>query len=470
MFSFDLRTVQDEVDYGDFFFVELLKMKYPAVFNVLMLRDNRHAILETKRENNKNLYKLKSDGFDFLIERNKKIFELLNQNSIDNINNLIKKLFNEKDAVPLNSIRYVDNYYKYFNLTVSPKDIRRNEFLEVLDYSFEDAKPIIDKWFNDRNRGRLDILFYNYGLSDFEHFKQIQNYIYGIKKVSYSINLKNAVTNFHVALSNAGFYRESLKEFFKSGSEEQLDELIILLLFPEGIMDAYNGIFIEQLYQEGEEGNNLYSKAKSKELIISRFNEMHIKNFSFRLLFDTWKVMVNGKDFNAWDDDILNLTRDFAYYIIKNQFEVKKDIQILFNRDKEFDENEQNNAVKSEILYRKKYNVINDISEILTNEFIHISNTGTGSQFDDKKQRILFFRRLCFEFLVPSRKLFEFIEDMNIVSGKFDDYNLYESEILRFYPVEKEEFGQFDTDVFDLLAKKYHDSGKQQINLGPLAV
>ena len=56
----------------------------------------------------------------------------------------------------------------------------------------------------------------------------------------------------------------------------------------------------------------------------------------------------------------------------------------------------------------------------------------------------------------------EFIEDMRIAPEGYKKYSLYESQVLRLYPVSKEEFGQFDTKVFDQLEKKYHDYWKNK--------
>jgi len=469
MYSFDLKSIQDEVDYGDFFLVELLKMKYPSVFNILQFRDNRHVILELNRKKNRNVYKLLPEGFDNLKEKNKKIFDLLNQNTNDNIHNLLKELFNEMERVPLNSIRYVDNYYKYFNLIVSQNDIKRKEFLKVLDYSFQDAKPIIDNWFKEKNKGSLDILFNNYGLSDFEHFGQIQNYIYGIKKVSIGIELRNAVTNFHVALNNAGFYRESLSKFLKSNSREQLDELIIQLLFPEGIMDAYNGIFIEQLYTEGEEGNNLYSKEKSKELIISRFKQLQNDN-ALNLLFDDWKTIVSGKDFDKWDEDIFKLTNDFADQIIENMEFFKPLIAARVENEKTLEKSGQNKAVIKGDAYRKEYNILKDVGEILANNFLHLPGENKNDLQKEKKIRISFYRELIKNLDLPAYHLSNFIILCGPHLESYKDYNIYEGELLDIYPINKNEFEKIDNELFQGLSAEFdfrvdlRNKGKLKIN------
>jgi hypothetical protein len=222
-------------------------------------------------------------------------------------------------------------------------------------------------------------------------------------------------------------------------------------------MDAYNGIFIEQLYLEGEEGNNLYSKEKSKELVINRFNETLNKSRSIILLIQQWKVIISGKDFNSSDDGILNLTNRFAYFIQQNWREFKSEISLLYERDKKADNNNENKAQLTNSYFSKEFDIVKDLIKILTNEYRYSTTEKESvAQYDDKKQRFGFFRQLCLDLLIPYRRMNEFIENMGIIPEKYKSFNSYESQILKYYPIKKEKFGKFDKNVFQLLEKEYH--------------
>ncbi len=451
MFSFDVNAVRDEVDYSDFFLVMLLKMKYPSVYNILQFRDNRHTILDAKKEENKTVYHFLQNGFDDLTSKNRQVFDALTSNSRESIKNLLAVLFKESGQIPVNSIRFVENYYRYFNLSISPSDLKRGEFFKVLRYLFDDARPIIDKWFKEKNRGNLEIIFFNYSLSDFDDFEQIKNYIYGMKKVA-SINLKeDSVTQFHVALNNSGFNREGFAGLFKPDNLSGLDDLIGETLFPEGIMDPFNGKIIEQLFVEGEDGNNLYTKEKSKSLFINRFNQMMNTELSFDLLISSWKNLIAGKDFKESDDDILNSTHNFIYYLQRNKENCFREIGVLFDRDKGFESENQNLAVKRGEKYVKQYDIIGDVINLLTYEYGPTINFGTEEQKNEKKDRIKFFRDLSIQFNIPSRRMTDLLHGLWILFGLRNDKTKYLENIYNYYPVKLNDFLEYDNKVFEVI-------------------
>lgn len=451
MFSFDLNAIKDEVEYSDFFLVILLKMKYPAVYNILQFRDNRHTILTAVKEVNNTVYQLNQNGYEELTSKNKHVFEPLTPNARDLIKNLISKLFEKTDSTPINSIKFVDNYYRYFNLLISPNDLKRSEFFKVLQYSFEDARPIIERWFKEKNRGNLEIIFFNYSLSDFDDFEQVKNYIYGMKKVA-SINLKeDSVTQFHVALNNAGFNREGFTRLFKPDNISGLDDFIGEILFPEGVMDPFNGKFIEQLFVEGEEGNNLYAKEKSKSLFINRFNQMMNTELSFDLLISSWKNLIAGKDFKESDDDILNSTHNFIYYLQRNKKNCFREIGVLFDRDKDFESANQNLAIKKGEKYVKQFDIVGDIINLLTYEYGPTINFGTEEQKNEIKDRIRLFRDLSIQLNIPERRMRDLLHGLGILYGYTRDANKFWEKIYKNYPIELDNFQDYDNNVFDIL-------------------
>jgi hypothetical protein len=448
MFLFDFKAIQEDTDYGEFIFVMLLKMKFPSVYNLLLFRENKNILLDVKKDENRKIYKLLPKGYDALKERNPQVFNFMSTAAIENVQAIFDELFGREKDISIQSIRFVENYYRYFSI---------REFWQVISYPFPDAKKKIDNLVKDKRKGNLDILFLNFKITDFEDLQQIRNYIYGMKKVSIRINLKEAVTQFHVALNNGGFFKDNFKDLLKNESESDIDQQITEILFPEGIMDAYNGIFIEQLYLEGEEGNNLYSKEKSKELVINRFNETLNKSRSIILLIQQWKVIISGKDFNSSDDGILNLTNRFAYFIQQNWREFKSEISLLYERDKKADNNNENKAQLTNSYFSKEFDIVKDLIKILTNEYRYSTTEKESvAQYDDKKQRFGFFRQLCLDLLIPYRRMNEFIENMGIIPEKYKSFNSYESQILKYYPIKKEKFGKFDKNVFQLLEKEYH--------------
>jgi len=454
MLSFDIKSIQNNIDYGEFIFVILLKMKFPAVYNILNFRDNRNALLEAKHEDSKSYYKMYTSGYKDLKEKNPKIFESLSTTSIEIVGKIFGELFEQGTDFSIKSIRHIENYYRYFSLTISSNDISNEEFWDVISKPFSEAIKEIDKWYGIKSKGSLDIHFLNYNISEFEEIYQIKNYIYGIKKACIKVNLQEAVTKFHIALNNGGFYNENFKALFPNSTLENLDNQIVDLIMPEGAMDGFNWIVIEELYKEGKDGNNLYSKEKSKELVIDRFIQLQ-KTETFNLLFDSWKTLVSGKDFDKWDEDIFKLTNDFADQILKNKDKIKEVISFFILKEKTLEKSESNSAILVNDTYRKEHNILKDFAEILANKFLHLVNLNQNEILNEKTKRISFSRELMINCQLSANNMIYLINFLGPDIESCINYEEYRSKILDIYPVNKDEFEQFDIELFSYLQGRF---------------
>ncbi len=451
--SFDLKSIHDDIDYGEFMLVVLLKMKFPAVYNVLHFRDNKNALLETLLVGNKSYYKMHTLGCEALKARNQKMFEELSFSSVEKVNRLLFELFDKETNFSTKSIRYVENFYRYFSLRVGSKDISEEEFWNTISEPFNVAFIKIDNWYKEKSKGSLDIRFLNYNISEFGNIEQIRNYnkiknyIYGMKKACTNIKLDEAVTKILVALNSGGFNHENFKSLFHTSSPQNIDNQIVDLVLPEGVMDDFNWLLIENLYLKGKDGNKLFTKEKSKHLVIDRFKQL-LNTEDFSLLFDSWKTLNSTKDFDRWDNDIVTITNDFAFQVIKKNEKFKSQIKSRVEAEKKLEYSGENKAVLINNSYRKEYNTLKDIAEILSTKFLHLPGGVRDELQNEKAVRISFYRGLIKDLGLPIYHLSYFIDLFGPQMEDYGDYNSYENELLNIYPVKKGEFEKIDNELF----------------------
>lgn len=457
MFSFDLQSIYEDIDLSDFLLVELLKMKYPTIYNMLPNREIKKVAFEIKEDDSVKYYVVTPDSLKNFKEIYSEYFKIFSKNDRDTIDVLLLKLFDNSSNFSINSIKFNENFYKYFSLSVFSYDLKNSDFWKTIKDSFDEAKAKIDEWYSENDlRSKLKLLFLRHNISDFEELGHIQNYIYGMKKASSLGFIMDGRTLFHVALNTAGFTKEEFRKILGNISDSDLDDKIIELLFPEGILDPFNSIFIDELYFDGKEGNNLFSIEKCKELIISKFTQLQ-KEDKLDLLFDTWKTLVTGNDFKKWDDDIFRLTNDFASQILDDKENFKKFIGVLYSREQAMEKSSQNNAVLDKYTYRKEFDILKDVAEILSTKFRHLSDSMDYKtrQFEIKN-RISFYRELIIDNKVQYHRMLSFLDEIGPNMLKNNDYKEYESNVLDIYPISSDKFEPFDIDLFSNLRNDFH--------------
>lgn len=457
-FCFDLNTIQDDIELVDFFLVGLLKYRFSGVYKIIFQRSNRDVLLNTFQRKDKRILIIKKSGFEELKKINQHVFTGYNSWEIKLIENLLELIFKKDKSLKINSISYPENFYKYFTLSISPDDIKISEFWDVLQSTYAEAKKTIDEWATQKSNGKFSLMFNNYLIGDFKHKDQIQNYIYGIKKASWNGIIGETIVRFHVALNEGGFFYDGFKEYFKNENHEELENLIVSLIFPEGVSDGFNWPVIEQLYIEGTEGNNLYSKWKSMELVFAKFEQIKKEN-NYNLLIDIWRTILSSKDFDRWNDRIFELTNGFAELILKNREKFKIIFGSRFISEKTQDESGENKTELVNNLYRKKYNILYDVEDILVIKFLHNPNLDIANLLSEKKLRISFYRELIIDYKSPYHRMASFLESIGPDMKSYTEYNDYESVLIDIYPVKKEEFEQFDIGLFSYLSDKF-ESGR----------
>lgn len=447
-FCFDFKTIQDDVELSDFILVGLLKYRFPGVYKIIFQQSNRNVLLDAIEEKGRRKLIIRKSGFDELKNINQHVFGVYNNLETKLIENLIKLIFRKERGYKVNSICYPENYYKYFTLLISTDDIKISEFWAVIESPYIEAKKTINEWATQKVNERFNLMFSNCLIGDFKNKAQIQNYIYGIKKASWG-TVEGSTVRFHIALNEGGFFNEGFKNIFGNKSIEELDKLIVELLFPEGVMDVYNWEIIKKLYLDGVDGNNLYSKEKSKELVITRFNK-EIESKNYNILFDTWKTIVSGSDYNRWDKEILALTTSFADLIISNEdifipiivarARIKSNVPPLVQ------ENDLHSYSSNEY-----QDIVLEVIEILTARGIDIAGEVGMPTLNE---RLAFFRNLIKDNDLSIREMRYFVEEIIPVKN-METFVDYEPRIMKSYPVAKEKFESFDIDLFKQLKEKF---------------
>ncbi|WP_196893252.1 P-loop NTPase fold protein [Aureivirga marina] len=148
-FITNIKDIERDIVIYDLLLIELLKIKYLDVYNLLFSNIKRY--LEKNSEKRFFLKKESDDSNTFLIIKDYNTVDKNNSNpKIKDIIEILKYLFEENDILKikefrndLNSIIYSKNIHRYINLRLYENDLSTEELEEILD--LENIEVLEDK-------------------------------------------------------------------------------------------------------------------------------------------------------------------------------------------------------------------------------------------------------------------------------------------------------------------------------------
>lgn len=184
---FEINIIKNDVYFPDFYLLQILKLKYRAVYD--LLHQSKDLLFITDADDNGSIiFRLRAIKHKWLdvdllpaslhsvdaakIRRENRddkdplfldsSLSQLNKNYSDHDKDIIKSLINtlliikRSDNPKLNidlykSFAYIENYYKYFAFRLEPKDIPAEEFENYRQKEFTDYKTKILEWIGDGN-------------------------------------------------------------------------------------------------------------------------------------------------------------------------------------------------------------------------------------------------------------------------------------------------------------------------------
>lgn len=173
------QGLQGNVDFRDFLRLEILRTKFPDIYEILKNKDPQFVKINPENKDYYSLTKSTSDS--------KHLFELLDGKNISldisiinrkKIQIILSSLFSQRNATFLSMIN-ISKYENYFSYRLLEKTLDENEFLKTIETSYDLAKRNITIWINKGYEFDLLKRFYAYNrFKNFEEFKKITKLIF----------------------------------------------------------------------------------------------------------------------------------------------------------------------------------------------------------------------------------------------------------------------------------------------------
>ena len=266
---FEIKDIQDDILFYDFYLLQLLKIKYPIVYDAIIQSWNIFFIIY--HEKNKNYFRFRKEsernrdetdiiGYFDPVKKNAEYKSDENQNTeiftnyinelkqklgysdkdISNINMLIKELINA-DRVLYNmenesykAFVHPNNFFKYFAFQLLEGEISAKDFDKARKLSFQEYEKVIDEWIHDNKYDSfLDKL---YRIKVFTNQQEFENHILAFFKVG-----KDYVSNNR----GLGFDYQYLMEILKYPADSL--KVANVKLYPNLV--TYQNFLLDLLYQ-----------------------------------------------------------------------------------------------------------------------------------------------------------------------------------------------------------------------------
>jgi len=182
-FIYNYSKIKGEVDFIDFFNLELLQLKYPEVYSDLFFNSSNY--IKTYSDSRENYWELNNNQSELEQYLKIKTTSLsFNPEKIEDVISLLKLSFGKElvntDRSHL-SIRITRNFAKYFKLTLEKTDISEIEFMLAKSYSFEEFKRKLEEWIEEGKRWELINRFKKIRYaSDYKDKNEFENIIKGM--------------------------------------------------------------------------------------------------------------------------------------------------------------------------------------------------------------------------------------------------------------------------------------------------
>ena len=183
--TINLDTLWGDVEFGDFFRMELLRIKHPSVYRLIHKQANKFLTMKVG-DYNWRYFILKDQDFEKYLKTNISVLKI-SESDISEITKLLKNIFpNEEDIFILKrshlSIIYPSKFYRYFTFDLLKGNLSEIEFSRTRSGSLETFKEKITSWVKE-------------GLSD-----EIKEKLMIIRDFDNRVDFENIITaTFHLA-------------------------------------------------------------------------------------------------------------------------------------------------------------------------------------------------------------------------------------------------------------------------------
>ena len=188
-FHLSYDSLKGDIVIKDLMNIELLKIKYPYVYDLLASNYELYLIKGHTEINITMWDESMKEEKNILLDRHKNLLSIVEKKyddtvDVDNIKMILKTLFKNSYLPPekkaINNVFYIDRYF--YNCLLD-FDVSENEFNEVMKLSFEDIKKRIDQWSINQSHS-LSLLLASYKCNDIDEYKKLMRCIFYLGKVS----------------------------------------------------------------------------------------------------------------------------------------------------------------------------------------------------------------------------------------------------------------------------------------------
>ncbi|MEP1779284.1 P-loop NTPase fold protein [Reichenbachiella sp.] len=192
--SINFSNLQGEVDFSNFFHLEMLRLKFPSVYELLFRKTQ--DFLQTQPDGyNKNIYCLRTkknyrvNNYDVRNLKEYEIYDYLELNhcqqsipkyDIEKIVGLLDGIFSNQFGSRRNplSVVYPSNFNKYFSYSLGDKDLSEVEFSEYRRKTLQEFKEKINDWVKNGKEQELKKKFEE--VHSFDNEQDFKKIILGI--------------------------------------------------------------------------------------------------------------------------------------------------------------------------------------------------------------------------------------------------------------------------------------------------
>lgn len=214
--------IQGEVYFKDFLELEILRIKYPAVYELIFKKTER--FLDSSDISGRYTYKLKKVNktnntvqnivFEYELEKElheNKHFNLISKKEIPSLIHFLKSVFHDSNVVFPNqnnsvllSVIYPSCFHRYSHYCLLDDDLSEVEFSKARRANINEFKSKIDEWVNNKLQLKVRERFENITVfDDKDDFEKV------IAAIFYLGNKKSVIDNYPSDI--VGFNAENLK-------------------------------------------------------------------------------------------------------------------------------------------------------------------------------------------------------------------------------------------------------------------
>lgn len=281
--AINYENLMGNVDFKDFLLLEILRIKFSNVYEILKNKNNQFIKENVNRKGNYNLSSSNDNGINLFYLLNNDLDLNIDITNVEKIKKMVNLLFGNRPNYL--SLQNVSKYENYFSYRLSQKTLDENEFINYIESDINIIHKKITEWINKGYE--FDLLKRFYAINKFNNFDEYKK---NIRNILYLSEHKSLKSDKHI-----GF---------------DLERLYILF--------CYNTIEFKKI--------NL-TLNDYKEFIVSLFNtKLIITEFKSNLLYnlisnnDIKRGAPNSLKFPLSEDELLKISEQyFIKYTLKNK-------------------------------------------------------------------------------------------------------------------------------------------------------